>query len=820
MFLRLTWRLAWRDVRFSPRRSLAAVLAVAAGVASMSGARGLSARMRDALGADARQWIGGDVAVSIKEPPSEEEAARMESLRRAGVQMTVVTETYAMAASETAADPVAVYVKAVDPAAYPLYGRIGLAAGESLAEVLRDDTVAATPELLDRLHVRAGDTIRINRAEFRVAAAITSEPDRFAGFPAPFPRLILSNSAFERTGIALQGSTETFHLRFRSPPDVPVNQLRERVERIFPYGDVTGYQDSDPRAVNSFDAASSFLNLTGWLALALGALGIATTAYLHIEERLDTVAGLKALGATAPWVLSIHVLEMIALSGVGAGAGTLLGLVVEAVLLRFAGSQLGLPSTGGINWRIMAESIALGLVSALALAIGPLWRAVETPPWLTLRRWVEPRRRLSWKATVSGAMVLTGTLLWVTQSIRLSAWLLAGLLILGAGVAAAMLMIRWTIQVLLARRLRLPMAVRYGLRNLTRAESRSAPMLLVLLLGTLLLAAAWVGQDGVGEEVALAIPTPGATHYVLAVKESELAPVRRFLEENPGVVKPVRAAPFAWLRLSTPQGGRMYFVTCLDAPPAAGRMLDGGWWRHARPPAEAVISQEVARVAGVRAGGFIRFQLPSGTLTARVSGIRELDRVDNAAHAITLPCEAMKDMRVFYHIAFTAAPGRRKEVERELAARFPLAPVVSRDAFASMLREVSGRALSMLRILAGLVLAGGLILLALLIASTRNARRREAAVWKALGARPGVLWLALFTELGMSGLAAGLLGGALGNALAGVLLSIAIGRPVWRLDVSAITTCALLDATLACCAGFVASRRTFRRGAMEVLREP
>ncbi len=52
------------------------------------------------------------------------------------------------------------------------------------------------------------------------------------------------------------------------------------------------------------------------------------------------------------------------------------------------------------------------------------------------------------------------------------------------------------------------------------------------------------------------------------------------------------------------------------------------------------------------------------------------------------------------------------------------------------------------------------------------------------------------------------------------LLSIAIGRPVWRLDVSAITTCALLDATLACCAGFVASRRTFRRGAMEVLREP
>ncbi|MCC6363760.1 MAG: FtsX-like permease family protein [Bryobacterales bacterium] len=784
----------------------------------MSGARGLSARMRDTLGADARQWIGGDVAVTIKEPPSEEEAARMESLRRAGVQLTVVTETYAMAASETAADPVVVYVKSVDTASYPLYGKIGLEPGESLAEALREDTVAATPELLNRLHVHPGDTIRINRAKFRVAATITAEPDRFAGFPAPFPRLILSNRAFERTGIALQGSTETFHLRFRSSPGVPSNQLREQLEQIFPYGDIAGYQDPDPRAVESLDATCTFLNLTGWLSLALGALGIATTAYLHIEERLDTVASLKALGATAPRVLSIHVLQIIALSGAGAGTGALLGLVVEAVLLRFVASQLALPATSVPDWRIMAESIALGLVSALALAMGPLWRAVETPPWLILRRWVEPRRRLSRNAAVSGAMVLTGTLLWVTQSIRISAWLFAGLLILGAAVSAAMPMIRWAIQILRACR-RLPMAVRYGLLNLVRAESRSYSMLFVLLLGTLLLSAAWVGQEGVGEEIALALPAPGATHYVLAVKESELAPVKRFLEENPSVVKPVLASPFAWLRLLTPKGGRMRFVSCLDTPPAAGRMIEGGWWLDRQPP-EAVISQELAREAGVRTGGFLRFQLPSGTLTARVSGIRELDRVDNAAHAITLPCKAMKDMRVFYHIAFTAAPGRRQEVERKLAARFPLAPVVSREVFASMVREVSRRALSMLRILAGLVLAGGFILLAMLIASTRDLRRREAAIWKALGARRGALWLALFTELGMTGLAAGLLGGLLGNALACVLLTIAIGRPAWRFDLPVLAACSLLDAVLACCAGFAASRRTFSRRVMDVLREP
>ncbi len=795
------------------------MLAVAAGVASMTAALGLSGRMRDALRSDARQWIGGDVAVSIKEPPSLEEAARIQDLRSAGTQMTMVTETYAMAASSRAADPVAVYVKAVDTAAYPLYGRIGLSPDMSLAEALREDTVAAAPELLDRLHVRVGDAIRIHRAAFRVAAAITSEPDRFAGFPAPFPRLILSTDAFARTRIALEGSTETFHLRFRASAGIPAGRLREQLERVFPYGDITSYQDPDPRAVRSFDATRDFLNFTGWLSLALGALGIAATIYLRIEERLDTVACLKALGATRRQVLLVYALEFSALTGVGATAGALLGSLAEMALLRTVGSQLALPPTGGMNWRMMAESIVLGLVPALALAMGPLCWAAKTPTCFILRRWVDPGLRISRQAGALGLIALTGTLWWTTQSLRMSAWLAAGLLILGAGVAAAMIVIRRVIHHLLAWRRRLPMAVRYGLMNLVRPESRSGAMLTVLLLGTLLLAAARVGQEGIGEEIALALPAPGATNYVLGVEESRLTPVKRFLEENPDVVRTVQVSPFAWLRLRTPQGGRMYFVTCLDEPPAAEAVAEGRWWRNGSWPSEAVISRETALEAGVHAGGLLRFELPSGTFTARVSGIRDLDRVDNTARAITLPCEAMNGMRLFYHIAFTAAPGRRKEVERELAARFPLMPVVSRESFVSMVREVAARALSMARILASLVLAGGLVLLAMLVASTRNTRRREAGIWKALGARRGVLWRALFTELGMTGLAAGMMGGVLGNVLGWALLSAAIGRPVWRFDLSVIAACSLLDAVLACCAGFAASRRTFHGGVMKALRE-
>ena len=73
-------RIAWRELRASPAHSLAAVIAIAAGVAAMSGVRATSLAFERRLSADLRERLAADVAVHSDEPPLAEEIAALEGI--------------------------------------------------------------------------------------------------------------------------------------------------------------------------------------------------------------------------------------------------------------------------------------------------------------------------------------------------------------------------------------------------------------------------------------------------------------------------------------------------------------------------------------------------------------------------------------------------------------------------------------------------------------------------------------------------------------------------------------------------------------------
>ncbi len=66
-----------------------------------------------------------------------------------------------------------VSVKGVDPAVYPYYGKLKLDPPRPLWDLLKDDSsVVVTPELLMRLKVAPGDTIKLGGKEFRITGNI------------------------------------------------------------------------------------------------------------------------------------------------------------------------------------------------------------------------------------------------------------------------------------------------------------------------------------------------------------------------------------------------------------------------------------------------------------------------------------------------------------------------------------------------------------------------------------------------------------------------------------------------------------------------
>src|SRR5258708_20795688 len=119
--LRTAARIAWRETRSSLGKFLFVVLAVAAGVGSLSGVRGFSESVRSMLAKESRSIMAADLTARQFATPDDTQIAALDALGRRRVDRTLITETVSMASTSNSLDstPVLVSIKAVDPAKYP-----------------------------------------------------------------------------------------------------------------------------------------------------------------------------------------------------------------------------------------------------------------------------------------------------------------------------------------------------------------------------------------------------------------------------------------------------------------------------------------------------------------------------------------------------------------------------------------------------------------------------------------------------------------------------------------------------------------------------
>src|SRR5580658_1073915 len=117
-------KIAWRETRASTGRFVFVILAVAAGVAALSGVRGFSQSFHTMLQRDARTFMAADLTVRTFDLPDGPQTDEMNALRKRGVERTQVTETLTMASPPSGAAPMLISIKAVDPAVYPFYGTV------------------------------------------------------------------------------------------------------------------------------------------------------------------------------------------------------------------------------------------------------------------------------------------------------------------------------------------------------------------------------------------------------------------------------------------------------------------------------------------------------------------------------------------------------------------------------------------------------------------------------------------------------------------------------------------------------------------------
>jgi len=850
------WKIAWRDLHASLGKFAFVIIAVALGVGSLTGMRSFSVIFQRTLLQQARNIMAADLSAREFHEFTDAQITKLAALRPQGVQHTLVTETVSMASTSANPDPLLVSLKVIDPAKYPYYGSVQLASGRALRNVLTDRTAIVSEEFLLRMRTHLGDTLHLGNSQFRIVDVVRSEPDRISSSFGIGPRVMITQSALSATGLVRPGSRASERMLFRLSPatdgrqPMKVEALRKRVEAILPEAQVTDFREANPALVDGLHRATAMLTLVSLVTMVLSAIGVAMAMHAHLQQRLETIAIMKALGARSSHVMRIYFLQTLFLGVSGAllgiGAGSLVARAFPILLERL----ISLPVEGHLALSPVLIGLLTGVLTTLLFTLPPLLEIRDFRPLRILRRDVEqdqkpglgrivPRDRLQIAVIVIVLLGLTGIASTLTASALVGEWFAGSLfavLIFLLLVSSAMLAaVRWLLQRQRSRSspLRLPPMVRQGLANLYRPGNQSAAVLTALGVGVMLIMSVYYMQQAIVRDLNDTGSEKLPNIFLGGISAQELPGVQKLLAKQPAVQGALETIPVVSARIASINGVstdklkiehyprrmlRSTSVTWADAVPQGEKVVSGRWWPKDSSAPQLAVSERTAKVLHLKLGSHIGFQFGDQKIETTVAAIYHSDGQHVYARSqFILPGRVLTGQAAVWYGAFHADPARVGEVERSLFAAYPTVTVINVADVLEIVRKVVDQIALIIRFLAAFAMLSGGIILASSVTATRFQRTREVAILKSLGALRKQIISMLSIEFWMLGGIAGAAGVVFALVLSSILLHrLDVGfHPHWPISLAAMFATALL----ASITGWLACWSILQQKPLEVLRE-
>ncbi|MHB8887771.1 MAG: ABC transporter permease [Acidobacteriaceae bacterium] len=854
----LSWRsaakIAWRDMRSSTGKFLFVALSVAIGVAALTGVRGFSGAFRQALLLNARSIMAADISARMFQQPTPAEQAQLDAMRKQGMEMTSVTEMVSMASTPANPNPLLVSLKAVNPAQYPFYGKVTVQPAGSLSSLLTDGTVVVGDDLLMRLHTQVGEQLKIGGRLFRIAGVVVSEPDRLSSSMGLGPRVLMTQHALEQTDLLQPGSRSAQRYLFKLPADQrdAVDSVKAKIEQMLPEAQVTDFRETNPALTEGLDRSTSMLSLMSLVAMVLGALGVAMAMRAHLQQRLDTIAIMKSMGARSSQILRIYLLQTLLLGIAGGLLGVMLGVGVQSAFPLLLKKYIALQPDMHLQLRAILTGIGTGILTTLLFTLPPLLDIRNVRPSLIFRRAVDegeaPDTEKRWsfwlgklakhRAQLLAMLLILAGLAAIATTLSDSAtvgkWFAVGLLaalIALLGMSAALLRgLRWF---LAKTRLHLPSQVRHGLANLYRPGNQSAAVLAALGTGVMLILTVFLMQQAVVGELNLTASPDIPNVFLVDISARELDGVVKLMEQQPGLRGPVETLPVVSARLLSIDGvpteklrlehypRRMLQSTSLswaDQLPKGTKVLHGAWWQAGSTAPQIAVNDRTAQRLHLHLGSHMVFSANDREIAVTVVALTKSDgQHAYSRSSFIVPQSLLSGFPTIWYGAVHIDPAQVATAQRALYAAYPTITVINVADALETIRGVVMQIALVVQFLAVFSIFAGIIILASSIAGTRYRRTREVVVLKTLGATRMRIASVFSVEFLVLGVVAGTVGVIFANLLTHVLLK--------RMDVRfhfnwiALVAGILGTALIADVTGWLASYRILGQKPLEVLRE-
>jgi putative ABC transport system permease protein len=831
----LAWRQTTRDFRAGELRLLA--VAVMLGVAALTAVGFFADRLGAGLTRDAGQLLGGDAVVASDRPTPPQLVAKAREL---GLNMAQTASFPSMARAPDALGGASrlVAVKAVSEA-YPLRGKMQIKSAPDAAAVVAKaapapGTVWVDPAVADALQLKMGDALLLGDASLRIAQLIVIEPDRGGGFMSFAPRVMLAQADLEATGLIQPASRVTYRLALAAPDgreralgeyvrwaDAQIAQDALRGVRV------ESLQSGRPEMRQTLDRAEKFLNLVALLSALLAAVAVAIAARDFAQRHLDDCAMLRVLGLSQRRITGAYTLEFGFIGLLASAAGVAIGFAVHYVFVWLLAGlvQVGLPAPG---LRPALFGLGVGLTLLMGFGLPPVLQLARVPPLRVMRRDVGAMKASSLLVLGAGVLGFVALLMAVSADSKL------GLIAVGgfAGAVALFAGLAW-LAVWLLRRLvpetRAPRWLVLATRQIAARPAFAVLQVSALAVGMLALMLLVLLRTDLISSWRQATPKDAPNRFIINLQPDQSEAFRAALQRA-GVNKfdwyPMIRGRLVAINDRTLAAGsfaderaqrlidREFNLSHASAMPAHN-LLAGG--RFTAEEADGIsVEESLATTLQLKLGDRLRFDVAGQKKEGRITSLRKVDWGSMRVNFYVLfPVSNLSDLPVTYISAFRApdAAGFDSNLSRE----FPNITNVDVSASIGQVQAVLDQVIRAVEFLFAFTLVAGLVVLFAAITATREARAREFAIMRAMGASGRLLAQVQRTELlgvgALAGTLASLAAVAVGWLLARYAFEFSWNPSPWVPLIGAVA-----GALLALAAGWWGLREVLRRPVLDTLR--
>lgn len=839
---RFSFVTAWRDARPQLGSLLLYCSGIIAGVAALVAILSFRADVLLTVDEQAKELLGADLEIAQNQAFDERQIAMFDTL---GGRQSSVVEFSTMVLYGEAGETRLSQIRAIR-GGFPFYGTLKTVPAEAAFTYQEQNAALVDRPIMRQLGLSVGDSVQVGGVRLPIAGEILEIPGESAAFSLIGPRIMLPLDAIADSGLLQRGS-RVMHKQYfawEQTPDMRalVSTLREDAENGgLSFTTVERRKEQFSAIV---DNLTRFLGMIGFVALLLGALGVASAVYVYVKRKSATLATMRCLGVSSRQTLTIVSLQVVAMGVIGALAGTVIGVLVQQFLPMLFLELLPFEIQQALSWSSILLGLGVGVFISLVFALLPLLSVNTIPPLLAIRSAdFSPLAHLP-KTTVAAVMfaavlAIGGVLALLTGSHIVAAFFVLGL-------TAAVLILLGVSKLLIStlKKLRLPAfsyVWRQGVANLFRPNNQTAVLVTTLGMGMLLIGVMSVSRDMILDRIAFQTGDQQPNLVFYDVQTDQNDDIIRIIEDRGAAVLqnvPIVSMRLAGInersirelredeevRISRWALTREYRVTYRENLNEAETVIAGQWTgRHEGGFDEIVpisIGETIAEELIIGLGDRITFDVQGIPVETEVTSIREIDfQRPEPNFFVLFPAGVLEPAPQFFATVVNV-PGGADEVAAMQQAVVRAHPNISALDIGIVLESVRtflDKIALAVQFMALFSVLTGLIVLGSAIAISRFQRVREAVLLRTLGAVQQQVSRIQLVEYALLGLLACLAG--LGLALtAGWLIAYFYFELAYVPDIPVLlgTTAVIVLLTLA--VGLFNSRSIRNRKPLQILR--